>query len=185
MAKFIPAGSDLVLQIHYTPAGRTLDDRTAIALEWADQPPERRVLTLQIATTEFHIPPGDPSYRVTASGTLPNDCLLLSLFPHLHLRGKAFQYDVVEPGGRLETLLRVEPYHFNWQLDYRLAQPLPLRKGARLHATAWYDNSPNNPRNPDPRAEVTYGEQSRDEMMVGFFDVAAPVHMDKRRFFER
>jgi hypothetical protein len=185
MAKKIPAGADLVLQIHYTPNGRAVEDRTAIGIKWASAAPERRVLTLQIATADFRIPAGDPNHRVTASGTLPNDALLLSLFPHMHLRGKAFEYAITEPGGRWETLVRVAPYRFEWQLDYRLAEPRRLPKGTRLRATAWYDNSRNNPRNPDASAEVTYGEQSDQEMMVGFFDIAIRAHMDKPAFFAR
>jgi hypothetical protein len=185
MARKIPAGSELVLQMHYTPNGRAEEDRTSIGLIWAKRPPEHRVLTLQINDTGFHIPPGDPDYRVSASGTLPNDALLLSLFPHMHLRGKAFEYSLIEPDGHYELLLRVAPYRFEWQLSYRLAEPKLLFKGTRLRCTAWYDNSVNNPRNPDPAAEVGYGEQSRDEMMVGFFDVAVPADWDKKRFFQR
>jgi hypothetical protein len=184
MARLIPAGSDLVLQMHYTPSGRAVDDRTSIGLVWSKQEPSQRVLTLQIGTTDLHIPAGDPDYKVSASGTLPHDALLLSMFPHLHLRGKAFEYSVIEPDGRYTPLLRVAPYRFEWQLNYRLAAPLMLRKGTRLRCTAWYDNSVNNPRNPDASIEVGYGEQSRDEMMVGFFDVAVPASMDKQRFFE-
>lgn len=186
MAKKIPAGADLVLQMHYTPNGKTaVQDRTTIGIVWAKEPPEKRVLTLQLATTDFRIPPGEPNHRVSVSGTMPNDALLLSLFPHLHLRGKAFEYAIVKPGGVYETLLRVAPYDFFWQLNYRLAEPRLLLKGTRLLCTAWYDNSPNNPRNPDPEAEVTYGEQSDDEMMVGFFDVAVPANVDKASFFIR
>jgi hypothetical protein len=185
MAKKLPAGSDIVLQIHYTPNGKGGEDRSSIGLVWAKEPPSQRVLTLQIATTDIRIPPGEPNHRVTASGTMPNDALLLSMFPHLHLRGKAFEYAIVEPGGRVETLLRVAPYHFNWQLNYRLAQTRLLPKGTRLRYTAWYDNSTNNPRNPDASAEVIYGEQSDEEMMVGFFDVAVPASMDKSSFFIR
>lgn len=184
MAKKLPAGSDIVLQLHYTPDGKAAEDRTSIALEFAP-PPERRVLTLQIATADFRIPAGEPNHRVTAFGTMPGDALLLSLFPHMHLRGKAFEYTLEEPGGRVETLLRVAPYDFNWQLSYVLAAPRLLPKGSRLRATGWYDNSANNPRNPDPAAEIGYGEQSRDEMMVGFFDVAVPATMSKEDFFRR
>ncbi len=185
MAKKLPAGADLVMQVHYTPNGKAVDDRTSLRLEFASGPPVRRVITLQIATTGIRIPPGEANHRGSASGTLPNDALLLSMFPHMHLRGKAFEYAVVEPGGRVETLLRVAPYDFSWQLNYQLAAPKLLRKGTRLRVTAWWDNSVNNPRNPDASAEVGYGEQSRDEMMVGFFDVAVAAHLNKEDFFER
>jgi hypothetical protein len=185
MAKKIPAGADLVLQMHYTPSGSAVADRTEVAIQFHSRPVERRVLTLQIATTDFLIPAGEADHRVTAFGTLPNDSLLIGLFPHMHLRGKAFEYALVEPEGRVETLLRVKPYDFHWQLDYRLAEPRLLRKGSRLRCTAWYDNSAKNPRNPDPSADVRFGEPSTAEMMVGFFDVAVPAWMDKDAFFKR
>lgn len=185
MAKRIPAGSDLILQIHYTPDGRAHADRTSIRLKWAAEPPRKEVLTLQIATTHIRIPPYERAHRVTAFGTMPNDSLLLSFFPHMHLRGAAFEYAIAEEGGRIDTLLRVAPYDFHWQLNYRLAEPMPLKKGTRLICTAWYDNSANNPRNPDPSAEVSYGELSDSEMMVGFFDVAVPAGLGKKRFFVR
>ena len=173
-----------MLQMHYTPNGRAARDQTSIGITFAKRTPERRVITLQINAIDFHIPPGDRDYRVTASGTLPGDALLLSLFPHMHLRGKAFEYSIVRPGGAYEVLLRVEPYRFDWQLSYVLEKPLPLPAGTRLRCTAWYDNSAGNPRNPDPSREVGYGEQSRDEMMVGFFDVAVPASIGKQQFFD-
>jgi hypothetical protein len=185
MAKKIPAGSDLVLQIHYTPAGKAAPDRTRVGLVFAKQPPAKRVLTLQLNQTAFHIPPGEPNYRVSASGTLPNDALLLGFLPHMHLRGSAFEYEIVGEQGSIETLLRVKPYDFFWQLSYTFAEPMLLRKGTRLRATGWFDNSVNNPRNPDPSGEVAYGEQSWEEMMVGFFDVAVDAGIDKERFFVR
>jgi hypothetical protein len=131
----------------------------------------------------FVIPPGDPNYRVQVSGTLPNDALLLSLFPHMHLRGKAFEYLVAGEGGQAETLLKISHYDFHWQLTYRLRQPKLLRAGTRLICTAYFDNSRNNPLNPDPEAEVRFGEQSWQEMMIGFFDVAVDAHFDKQSFF--
>ncbi|MBL8231735.1 MAG: thiol-disulfide isomerase [Bryobacterales bacterium] len=185
MAKRIPAGSGIVLQIHYTPDGRAHTDRTAIRIQWATEPPSKEVLTLQIATTNFRIPAYERSHRVSAYGTMPNDSLLLSFFPHMHKRGAAFEYAMVRDGGQIDTLLRVSPYDFHWQLNYRLGEPLPLKKGTRLMCTAWYDNSANNPRNPDPSADVTYGEQSDSEMMVGFFDVAVPRGTSKQQFFVR
>ncbi|MBI3208639.1 MAG: thiol-disulfide isomerase [Candidatus Solibacter usitatus] len=185
MAKLIPAGAQIVLQIHYTPNGKAVEDRTVVHLSYSKSTPSKRVLTLQIATTDFLIPAGESNHRVTAFGTLPNDALLLGLFPHMHLRGKAFEYAVAQTGGRIEVLLRVKPYDFHWQLYYRLAEPRPLPKGTRLVCTAWYDNSRNNPRNPDPEADVRYGEPSTDEMMVGFFDIAVPAAMDKNSFFQR
>ncbi len=184
MAKFVPAGSDLVFQVHYTTNGMAGSDRTSIGLVFAKTPPRQRVLTLQLNDHAFIIPPGADDFRVEVQGTLPHDATLLSLFPHMHLRGKRFEYDLVKPDGSIETLLRVN-YHFHWQLSYRLAEPRVLKAGTRLRAVAWYDNSRNNPHNPDPDATVTWGDQTYQEMMVGFFDVAVPANMDKEQFFVR
>ena len=141
MAKLIPAGSDLVFEIHYTPNGRKTLDQTRVAMTFAPSPPQKRVLTLQMANDRFAIPPGDPDYRVTVWGSLPNDTLLLGFFPHMHLRGKSFEFNHIRPDGQPETLLRVSHYDFYWQLSYRLANPLPLPKGTRLEWVARFDNS--------------------------------------------
>ncbi|HUN62066.1 MAG TPA: cytochrome c [Candidatus Sulfotelmatobacter sp.] len=184
MAKYVPAGSDLVFQMHYTTNGKAGKDVTRIGLRFAKGIPAKRVLTLQLTNDHFVIPPGVPDYRVEAWGTLPNDALLLSFFPHMHLRGKRFEYNILRDDGRVETLLRVN-YHFHWQMSYRLAEPLALKAGTKLQAVAWFDNSRGNPHNPDPEAAVRWGEQTSDEMMVGFFDVAVERDFDKARFFER
>jgi mono/diheme cytochrome c family protein len=184
MAKFVPAGSDLIFQVHYTTNGKAGNDRTSVGLVFAKSPPQQRVITLQLNDHAFIIPPGADDFRVEVQGTLPNDATLLSLFPHMHLRGKRFEYDIVRPDGSIEILLRVN-YHFHWQLSYRLAEPRLLKAGTKLRAMAWYDNSRNNPHNPDPNATVTWGDQTYQEMMVGFFDVAVPAKMDKEQFFIR
>ena len=184
MAKYIPAGSDLVFQMHYTTNGKAGQDACRIGMIFAKQPPRQRVLTLQLTNDHFVIPPGAPDYRVEARGTLPNDAVLLSFFPHMHLRGKSFEYNIIRPGHSIEPLLRVH-YHFHWQMSYRLATPLPLKAGTLLQAVGRFDNSRNNPHNPDPDAEVRWGEQASDEMMVGFFDVAVDPTFDKQRFFQR
>ena len=185
MAKLIPKGSDLVMEIHYTPNGRAALDRSKVALTFAHTKPQRRVLSLQMYNTSLSIPPGARDYHTTVSGTMPNDALLLGFFPHMHLRGKAFEYDRILANGHPEPLLRVSKYSFYWQLNYRLEQPILLKKGSRLSATGWFDNSANNPLNPDPSAEVHWGEQSNQEMMVGFFDVAVDPSFDRTSFFVR
>jgi hypothetical protein len=188
MAKLVPRGSDLVFQMHYTANGQAATDQTSIGMVFAGQPPTQRVLTLQLTNDRFVIPPGVPDYYVEAHGTLPNDALLLSFFPHLHLRGKEFTYNIVHPEKsgveKFETLLRVN-YNFYWQLSYRLAEPLRLKAGTELQAAAVYDNSHQNPHNPDPDAAVTWGDQTYDEMMVGFFDIAVDASVDKLQFFIR
>jgi hypothetical protein len=186
MAKFIPAHSDLIFQMHYTTNGHAARDQTSLGLVFAKQQPKQRVITLQLANDHdtIPIPPNTDNYRVEVSGTLPNDATLLGFFPHMHLRGKKFEYNIVHADGTRETLLRVN-YDFYWQLSYRLAEPRFLPAGTKLEAVAWYDNSRNNPHNPDPDSPVQWGEQTYNEMMVGFFDVAVPAGMDKKHFFMR
>ncbi|HWZ31105.1 MAG TPA: hypothetical protein VNX18_07225 [Bryobacteraceae bacterium] len=185
MAKLIPARSDLVFEIHYTPNGKPATDRTSVAIAYAKSPPAKRVLSLQMSNERFVIPPEDRNYRVSVWGTLPNDAVLLGFFPHMHLRGKAFEFDRIRDDGQPEVMLRVSRYDFYWQLAYHLTAPLALKKGTRLEWVAWFDNSANNPRNPDPSAEVRYGQQSWEEMMIGFFDVAVDAKVDKSSFFIR
>jgi hypothetical protein len=186
MAKYIPAHSDLIFQMHYTTNGTASTDQTSLGMVFSRQAPAHRVLTLQLANHNdmVPIPANTDNFRVEVHGTLPNDALLLSFFPHMHLRGKKFEYNIVHADGTRETLLRVN-YDFYWQLSYRLAQPRLLPAGTELEAIAWYDNSKNNSHNPDPNSPVQWGDQTYNEMMVGFFDVAVPADMDKERFFVR
>jgi hypothetical protein len=186
MAKLIPAHSDLVFQMHYTTHGQAGEDRTSIGLIFAKKLPQQRVLTLQLANDHdpIPIPPNTDNYRVEVHGTFPNDALLLSFFPHMHLRGKRFEYNLVRPDHTKETLLRVN-YDFYWQLSYRLAEPRLVKAGTELQAVAWYDNSAKNAHNPDPDSPVRWGDQTYNEMMVGFFDVAVPAGVDKKAFFTR
>ncbi|MGH9482496.1 MAG: thiol-disulfide isomerase [Terriglobales bacterium] len=182
MGKFVPAGSDLVFQMHYTTNGHPARDQTSLGLVFNRAPPAQRVLTLQLTNDRFIIPPGVDNFRVEVHGTLPGDATLLSLFPHMHLRGKRFEYNLVRANGSVQPLLRVN-YNFYWQRSYRLAMPLPLKAGTELQAVGWYDNSSANPHNPDPEVAVRWGEQTSDEMMVGFFDLAVPAGMDKWQYF--
>lgn len=173
-ARLVKAGSDIVFQLHYTANGKAGDDQAKLGLVFSKEPPKERVLTLGADNWRFAIPPGDPNYRVDAKLTLQEDSTLLSLIPHMHFRGKDFEYRVTYPDGRRETLLSVPHYNFNWQLTYDLAEPRRLPKGTVIECTAHYDNSPNNPFNPDPTKTVYPGEQTWEEMMIGFFDVAVP-----------
>lgn len=182
LGEYIPAGSDLVFQMHYTTNGHAAQDQTSLGVVFNKAPPAKRVLTLQLTNNTFVIPPGVSNYHVTAWGTLPGPATLLSFFPHMHLRGKRFEYDLISAGGRLTPLLQVN-YNFYWQRSYVLATPLRLAAGTKLEAQAWYDNSSANLHNPDPTAAVYWGDQTSDEMMVGFFKVAVPAAMDKWKYF--
>jgi len=170
-AKLIKAGSDLVLEIHYTPNGTASTDRSKFGLVFAKEPPKERVLTLSATNGTFKIPPGAPDYRVDSEFEVGTDVKLASLHPHMHGRGKDFEYRVVYPTGETETLLRVPRYNWHWQLWYNLSKPVILPKGTKIQCTAHFDNSPNNPDNADPTKEVAWGDQSWDEMMVGFFNL--------------
>ncbi len=184
-AKLVPAGSDIVLQMHYTTHGTATSDQTSVGLAFSKTPPLKRVLTLQLTNDRFLIPPGDPDHHVEVHGSIPNDALLLSFFPHMHLRGKSFEYKLLRRGQTPQTLLRVPHYSFYWQLSYRLAEPIQLHAGDVLQALATFDNSRANPHNPDPDSAVTWGEQTWAEMMVGFFDIAVDRGTDKEQFFIR
>jgi len=182
VAKQVKAGSDFVIQMHYTPNGKPAADKTKVGLVFAKQPPQQRVLTLAATNMGFKIPPGEENYPVQAKAQVPNEANLISFFPHMHLRGKAFEYRVVYPTGERQTLLKVEPYRFNWQLSYKTEKPIVLPAGTTLECTAWFDNSPNNKDNPDPSKEVRWGEQSWEEMAIGFVDVTIDASMTRRDF---
>jgi hypothetical protein len=175
-AKLVPKGADIIFQLHYTADGKTGSDKSRVGVIFAKEPPKERVLTLAATTADFAIPPGDANYRVDSKITLQADSTLIMLLPHMHLRGKDFDFRITYPDGKTETLLSVPHYSFSWQLSYYLDKPLHLPKGTTIECTAHYDNSVNNPANPDATKEVRFGEQSWDEMMFGFFDVA--VSMD-------
>jgi hypothetical protein len=175
--KLVKAGSDFVLEIHYTTNGKPGMDRSKFGLVFCQQRPQTRVLTLSATNGKFRIPPGDPNYRVDADFEAGATVTLAGLHPHMHGRGKDFEYRIVYPSGDSQTVLRVPRYDWHWQLWYNLATPIVLPKGARIECTAHFDNSPNNPDNADPKKEVTWGDQSWDEMMVGFFNLEFPADM--------
>lgn len=176
-ARLIPAGADIIFQVHYTANGTEATDRTKIGMVFAQEPPKERVINAFIMNNSLRIPPGDGSHRVDGKVTLQEPAKLQALFPHMHLRGKSFAYTATLPSGEVLHLLNVPQYNFNWQLTYYLEHPVVLPAGTQLQATAVYDNSPNNPYNPDPQKEVFWGDQSWDEMLAGFVDLAIPVDM--------
>jgi hypothetical protein len=171
-AKLVPAGSDIILQLHYTPNGKPTNDITKVGLIFAKEPPKERVMTMNAMNVFLKIPPGEPNYESHAKITLNQDVKLVSLMPHMHLRGKDFEYQAVYPTGEKQILLNVPHYDFNWQLSYVLQNELVMPKGTVIECTAHHDNSPNNKYNPDPSKEVRWGDQTWQEMMIGWFDVA-------------
>jgi hypothetical protein len=178
-AKRIPAGSTIVLQIHYSSfhgAIRTAQkDRTIVGLIFAKQPPEKRAVTFTIPNQFFKIPAGAANHRVTAAYTFDREVQLISYMPHMHLRGKDMKYEVVFPDGRRQTLLWVPKFDFNWQTVYRLKDPITIPKGTRIIVTAHFDNSAKNKHNPDPTRAVRWGDPSYDEMMIGWIEYVVPT----------
>jgi hypothetical protein len=184
-AKLIPAGSDIVFQMHYTPNGAAGTDVTKVGLVLAKEAPKARYLTLPAMTFQFAIPANDANYEVHSQVTFDQDAQLVWLQPHMHLRGKDFEYRLVYPSGTSETALKVPNYSFSWQLGYDEAKPIVLPKGTRMECTAHFDNSANNPANPNPNAVVKWGDQSWEEMMIGWFGVVVDANSDPAKIVKR
>ena len=178
-AKKLPAGARLTFQLHYTPNGTATEDRTRLGLRFTSETPRYEVHVAAAKQHLFRIPPGASNHEVKGFLPVPFDSQILSFMPHMHMRGKAFRYDMVDPAGQRRELLSVPAYDFNWQLQYRAAVPVIASTGSRIEATAWYDNSPENPNNPDPAKTVTWGDQTEEEMMIGYLEyVRVPARPD-------
>ncbi len=170
-AKRIPAGAKLVFEVHYTPNGTEETDRSSVGIIFAKQKPQFVAETNILANMLLRIPPHTPSVKGQMTFTFKDDALLLSFMPHMHLRGTSAKYVATYPDGKTETLLCVPDYDFNWQSVYRFAEPLRIPKGTKLTWTGWWDNSADNPRNPDPSKAVRWGLQTFDEMQNGWMEV--------------
>jgi hypothetical protein len=169
-AKLVKKGSVLIFQMHYTTNGQASTDRTSIGLYFAKNPVEKRVITTGAAARNLVIPAGEPNYESKASFTFKEDSHILSFMPHMHVRGKDFEYRLVYPDGTSKVILKVPRYDFNWQLNYFLKEPLAAPKGSRVDCLAHHDNSLKNKFNPDASREVRWGPQTWEEMMIGWFD---------------
>jgi mono/diheme cytochrome c family protein/thiol-disulfide isomerase/thioredoxin len=174
-AKKVPAGAKLVFQMHYTPNGKPYKDRSSVGIVFAREPPRQRVLTKPIHNPSFvtrqdRIPAGAEDYRMEAEHVFKKDGHILGFMPHMHLRGKDFLYEAVYPDGKSETLLSVPHYQFGWQSVYRCVAPVAVPKGTHLHCVAHFDNSAKNPNNPDPTRPVYWGDQTWEEMMLGWIE---------------
>jgi len=170
--KRVPRGTTFVFQLHYSPNGTAARDQTRLGLHFGEpEAIEREAKTVALFNTELRVPPGAKNYVVRARYRFKEDVYLYGLTPHLHLRGKSFYYLLLGPDGSSREVLSIPAYDFNWQTTYRLEQPLLVRKGSKMLGIAHYDNSAENPANPDPSAVVRFGEQTWDEMMIGYMDV--------------
>ena len=175
VAMFVPAGSTLLFEMHYTPNGSPQEDLSYIGLKFTEKKNVTKQLRGGIAINqEFQIPPQAENHEVKAYYRSRQDELLKTMTPHMHLRGKAFRYVARYPDGSREILLDVPRYDFNWQLSYELAEPKFLPKGTVIQCTGWFDNSEKNLVNPAPHETVRWGQQRFEEMMIGFFTVVDP-----------
>jgi hypothetical protein len=172
--------------MHYTTNGQAATDQTRVGIIFAKEPPKEALATLGVDNHDFVIPPGAENQEVVAKWEVPNEMTLVNLTPHMHVRGKDFRYEATYPTGEKEVLLNVPRYDFNWQHTYVLAQPKVLPAGTVITCIAHFDNSPNNKFNPDPKSEVRYGDQSWEEMMIGFGTVTYDAkNVDKNMFAPR
>jgi peroxiredoxin len=164
----VPKGARIRLEMHYTPNGTKTKDRSSVGITFAKKAPRNELFLGEFANMTIAVEPNAPHYKAESTMRLPADARLISLTPHMHWRGKHYYYEAIYPDGKKKTLLSVPRWDFNWQSAYRFAEPVKLPKGTKLHAVAHWDNSKNNPLNPDPTKKIKFGLQSWEEMMVGF-----------------
>ena len=173
VARRLPKGSDLVFQMHYTPNGKATTDQSRVGLilykgPHGEKRPQLSARTKGVMNTQFQIPPNDPSYKVESDFEFTDNATIYQLMPHMHWRGKDFLYELKFPNGSKQTLLSVPQYDFGWQNTYRLEKPVAVPKGTTLHCVAHFDNSRDNPANPNPKKTVRWGDQTWEEMMIGW-----------------
>ena len=164
----IPKGAKLLFEIHYTPTGKVEQDRSSIGMIFSKTQPKYVANTNVMANLSIKIPANDANHKEEMAYSFPTDIRILSVMPHMHFRGKSFEYKIIHADGKSETILSVPRYDFNWQSIYRFVEPIKLAKGDKILCTAHWDNSKNNPANPDPSKSVVWGEQTWDEMMSGW-----------------
>jgi mono/diheme cytochrome c family protein len=174
-ARKLPAGATVSFQIHYTPNGKATTDQIRIGLVFSKTPPRYEMRTVALANARLQIPPGAANHVETKEHHLSNDLQVTALMAHMHVRGKAFKYEITYADGKTETLLDIPRYDFNWQLRYDYATPKLFPRGSTVKVTAVFDNSSGNPANPDPTKLVKWGPQTSDEMMIGYFEIFVPV----------
>jgi hypothetical protein len=168
LAKKVPAGATLRFQVHYTPNGTATNDQSYVGLIYAKEKPKNEMQTAPVMNMRFAIPAGDPNYQVESTFTFKEDGRIHSLMPHMHLRGKDFMYKVTYPDGKSQVILSVPKYDFNWQTYYILKEPVVAPKGTRIDCLAHFDNSTKNKWNPDATQTVRWGDQTFEEMMIGW-----------------
>jgi hypothetical protein len=170
VGNLLPRGADIVMEVHYHRNGKTEKDRTRLGVHFVKGPVEKRFRMDGVINRTFRIPPGDAAHVVQGRTTLPRDVTVLSVTPHMHVIGRTMKAVAILPDGKEKVLIDVPDWDFNWQLTYTFKEPVKLPQGTRIEVAARYDNSTGNPNNPNrPPREVTWGEQTTDEMLVFFF----------------
>ncbi|MDI1311402.1 histidine kinase, partial [Prosthecobacter sp.] len=175
-ARKLPAGATVSFQIHYTPNGKATEDTMRMGLLFSKTPPKYVIHTTALPNARISIPPGKADHVEVAQRKLPTDVNVMAWMAHMHVRGKAFKFEVTLPDGKTETLLDIPKYDFNWQLRYDYTVPHFLPRGSTVKITAVYDNSAGNPANPDPTKTVRWGQQTFDEMMIGYMEHYTPLN---------
>jgi mono/diheme cytochrome c family protein len=168
VGRLVKAGSTLVFQMHYTPNGTAQMDRTSVGIIFSRKPIEKAASGGAAMNRRFVIPPGDDNYAVKSVYLFKEDSHIMNLMPHMHLRGKDFEYRLIYPDGTSKVILSVPRYSFNWQTRYEFKEPVAAPKGSRLECVAHFDNSTKNRWNPDSAKTVRWGPQTWEEMMIGF-----------------
>ena len=164
---YLPADATLEFQVHYTTNGKATVDESRLGIWVYEEPPEHQVFSMILLNGRIKIPAGAKAHKEYAERVIPKDALVYNLLPHAHFRGKASEFSVVYPDGSEEVLLSVPNYDFNWQTTYELTEPKWIPAGSKIVHTTWWDNSAQNPANPDPSIDVYWGEQSWEEMLFG------------------
>lgn len=181
MGRLVPRGTDIVAEIHYICSGKPESDRSQIGLYYARQNARRLVEEIQVANKEIEIPAGAKRHRETASFTLPANTTLLDVAPHMHELGREFKVTATLPNGKVEPLIWIKDWDFNWQSQYSYAEPIRLPRGSRINVEAWYDNSTDNVLNPNtPPKTVRWGEDSKDEMLICHFQFTCDTLSDMK-----
>jgi hypothetical protein len=169
MGRLLRKGSDLVIQVHYHPSGKPETDQSTVGIHFVKSLPQKIVAGMMVFDRALDIPAGADRHPMARSYTIPADVTLIGLTPHMHLLGREMKVTATFPDGRVENLIWIKDWNFNWQDQYLLERPLRLPKGTRLDVSATYDNSDKNPLNPNtPPRRVTWGEQTTDEMFICF-----------------
>ncbi len=182
VARLVTAGSDLIVQNHYHPSGKSETDQSTVGIYFSKTPPTKTMLTLPLVVRNLAIPAGDPRYKVETSFTTPIPLHVSGISPHMHLLGKEMKVTAILPDGSERPMIWIKDWDFNWQGQYGYREPMELPAGTRIHMEAYYDNSSNNPRNPnDPPKLVRWGEQTTDEMSIAFIPVILTNPTDRRR----